>query len=150
MIGAAAIQPLVTARSEVSVQSLVRGHRHERWQRIAISSAKQCGRAVVPAVYEPRPFEAVIAAFAEIALPRPALMCIEPAATVDAVSLADLEDTPPREMTLLIGPEGGWTSEEIDAARGLVRRVTFGGRTVRADAMPLVAIAALLARWREM
>jgi 16S rRNA (uracil1498-N3)-methyltransferase len=55
MIGVAAIHPIVTARSEISLASLARGRRRERWERIAVSSAKQCGRAVVPSIAEPRP-----------------------------------------------------------------------------------------------
>src|ERR1044071_8552307 len=59
MMGVAAIQPVVTARSEVTLQSLIRGKRQERWARIAVSSAKQCGRAVVPVFLDPLDFEAV-------------------------------------------------------------------------------------------
>ena len=46
MLGLAAIQPIVTARSEVTLATLTRGARRERWHRVAVSSAKQCGRAV--------------------------------------------------------------------------------------------------------
>src|SRR6188472_2052782 len=56
MMGVAAILPLITARTEVSPAVLERGRRRERWQRIAVMSAKQCGRAVVPAVLEPVAF----------------------------------------------------------------------------------------------
>ena len=58
MMGAAEIQPVVTARTEVTRASLLRGRRRERWERIAVSSAKQCGRATVPrrgAVVRPYP-----------------------------------------------------------------------------------------------
>ena len=60
MMGVAAIQPIVTARSEVTRAALERGHRRERWQRVAVSSAKQCGRAVVPAVLEPVAFSTTV------------------------------------------------------------------------------------------
>ena len=59
MMGVAAIQPIVTVRSEVSLAALERGRRRDRWQRIAISSAKQCGRAVVPTMLDPRPLESL-------------------------------------------------------------------------------------------
>ena len=50
MLGVARIQPLLTARCEVPrVRSGDTG-RVDRWHRVAVSSAKQCGRAVVPDV----------------------------------------------------------------------------------------------------
>jgi 16S rRNA (uracil1498-N3)-methyltransferase len=149
MLGAAAIQPVVTARSEVSLAALQRGNRRERWERVAIASVKQCGRAVVPAVAEPIEFAALPDALRALHLPEPAFMLAEPAAGADALRLGDLDATPPREATLIIGPEGGWTSEEVERAAAVCRLVTLGGRTLRADAMASVAMAALFARWGE-
>ena len=54
MMGAAAIRPIVTRHSEASLAGLARGQRVERWRRVAVASAKQCGRAVVPEVLDPR------------------------------------------------------------------------------------------------
>ncbi len=149
MIGATAIQPVIAARSEVSGATLERGRRRERWERVAISSAKQCGRAVVPVILEPEPFEAIATLVDERQLPGPALMLVEPLATAAVASLADLDGPPPRETSLLIGPEGGWTADEIASASGRCRLITLGGRTIRGDAMALVAMAALFAKWGE-
>ncbi|MGE3404558.1 MAG: 16S rRNA (uracil(1498)-N(3))-methyltransferase [Vicinamibacterales bacterium] len=149
MLGVAAIHPIVTARTEVSLATLERGRRRERWQRIAVSSAKQCGRAVVPAVAEPADLDTLLARVRSMAVPGQALMCVEPdAAAGDLLSLADVPPAPPHEATLLIGPEGGWEPRELEAA-DVCRKLTLGGRTIRADAMPVVAIAALFARWGE-
>jgi 16S rRNA (uracil1498-N3)-methyltransferase len=149
MIGVAAIQPIVTARSEITTASLERGRRRERWQRVAVSSAKQCGRAVVPAILEPEPFDAIATLLDERQLPGPALMLVEPQAGSDAVSLRELDGRPPREASVLIGPEGGWTPDEIATASERCRLVTLGGRTIRGDAMALVATAALFVKWGE-
>ena len=149
MMGVAAVQPIVTARTEVTLQSLVRGRRQERWERIAVSSAKQCGRAVVPAILEPRTFDTVVASLAEMTLPGPCLMFVEPSAVADTVTVGDLDGTPPRETTVLVGPEGGWTPEELEKGAAVSRPVTLGGRTFRADAMPVVALTALFTRWGE-
>lgn len=149
MIGVAAIQPIVATRSEVTQASLARGRRRERWQRIAVSSAKQCGRALVPVILAPEPFEAVDAFIDDGQLPGPALMLTEPNAAADTVALGDLDAGPPREASLLIGPEGGWTAQEIAMASGRCRLVTLGARTIRGDAMALVAVSALFAKWGE-
>jgi 16S rRNA (uracil1498-N3)-methyltransferase len=150
MMGVAAVQPVVTARSEVSLQALLRGHRRERWERIAVSSAKQCGRAVVPAILEPRPFGDVAASLGSAAASGAALMFVEPAASAVAVSLSDLAETAPRKATVIVGPEGGWTPGEIETGTPVARLVTLGGRTLRADAMPIVALTALLTHWHEL
>jgi len=150
MMGVAAIQPLVTARSEVALAALQRGHRRARWQRIAVSSAKQSGRAVVPVVLEPRAFKDVSALLADMTPLGPGLMFVEPSAATDLLSLGDLGEAPPREATVLVGPEGGWTGEEIEAGFTACRLVTLGARTVRADAMAIVALTAIFTRWREL
>ena len=49
---------------------------------------------------------------------------------------------------MLIGPEGGWSSGELlRAAERGVALITLRAPTLRADAMPAVALAALLSRW---
>jgi len=149
MIGATAIQPVVTARSEVSAGTLERGHRRERWERIAVSSAKQCGRAVVPPVSEPVTLDVLIHKLLESWLSGPALMFVEPSASKAAVTLGELDVEPPKAASIVIGPEGGWTPEETQAATAVCRLVTLGGRTLRADAMATVALSALFARWGE-
>ena len=149
MLGAAAIQPVIAGRSETTRAALERGRRRERWERVAVSSAKQCGRAVVPAIHEPEPFEAIMELIDERQLPGPALMMIEPNASAETASLTDIDGPPPREASLLAGPEGGWTPDEIASASGRCRLITLGGRTIRGDAMALVAMAALFAKWGE-
>jgi 16S rRNA (uracil1498-N3)-methyltransferase len=149
MVGVAAIQPIVTSRTEVALTAIDRGRRRERWARVAVSSAKQSGRAVIPPVLEPVPFELMIRGLGQVTLPQPALMLVEPSAECDALTLSDLDPSAPREGTIVIGPEGGWTPEEIESASAVCRVVRLGGRTIRADAMGLVATAALFARWGE-
>ena len=159
MMGVVAIQPLVTARTEIALTALERGHRRERWQRIAVSSSKQCGRAVVPAVLAPCTLKDAAAALLELTRERtpennpekmpPGLMCVEPTASAEMLTLGDMEADPPLATTIVVGPEGGWSAEEISAGSSVCRLVTLGPRTLRADAMALVALTALFTRWRE-
>jgi 16S rRNA (uracil1498-N3)-methyltransferase len=143
MMGVAAIHPLVTGRSEVSLATLARGRRRERWARVAVSAAKQCGRAVVPSIAEPRQFNGSVTD-----LPGPLFILVEPT-TSAGVSLANLEPSVPERATLVVGPEGGWTPEELQVAAGLGTCITLGQRTLRADAMALVALSVMFARWGE-
>ncbi len=144
MLGAGVIQPVVTARTETSIAALSRARRAERWSRVAVSSVKQCGRAVVPDVREVLDLPRYLAA--ETADLR--LVLVEPRA--DAPSRLAGVSTP-QSAALLIGPEGGWTAEEIDAARRSgFHAVTLGQRTLRADAMPVAAIAVLQYLWGDL
>jgi 16S rRNA (uracil1498-N3)-methyltransferase len=149
MMGVAAIQPAVTARTEVSLATLIKGHRRERWQKIAISSAKQCGRATVPEVLEPCEFALIPPALADTALPGPVLILVEPSATIMAVAFRDLDPTVPSQAMVIVGPEGGWEPDEIEATSMICLPVTLGARTLRADAVAVVALSALFTIWKE-
>jgi len=154
MMGVAAVQPIVTARSDVTLASVQRGTRVERWGRIAVSSAKQCGRATVPAILEPRALESVLAALSSMTLPAPGLMFVEPGVLPPEggshSALGDLDSAPPRETTVILGPEGGWEPGEVERASAACRLVTLAAPTLRADAMALVALTALFTRWGEL
>ncbi len=144
MLGVTAIRPFVSARSEASVAALARGHRRERWERIAVASAKQCGRAVVPAIHEV--VDVATAMMADPAALR--LLLAEPAMAVPATTLSAIPA--PTEASLAIGPEGGWTNAEVAAATSAGWRVLrLGGRVLRADAAPAVALAACQAVWMD-
>lgn len=146
MLGVAAIRPLVTERTETTIAALDRGRRRERWERIAIASAKQCGRAVVPTIHPPHTLDEALAVRLD---DRAAYMLVEPGAA-SAVPMSALPDDQPDAATVFIGPEGGWTPGEIARAGATCRLLTLGGRTLRADAMPIVALTALFTRWGEL
>jgi len=149
MVGAAAIRPILTARTETTAAILEKGRRQERWERVAISAAKQCGRAIVPPILEPVTFDAFIAFLLDKWLAGPAIMLVEPGAIKSAVAFSELDVDAPKAATVLVGPEGGWTPEEIEASANACRRITMGGRTLRADTMGLIAISAVYSRWGE-
>ena len=144
MLGAARLMPFVAARSETRLATVRRGERSARWQRIAVAAAKQCGRAVVPAIDPVVDFGAVVTAAAD----EVRLLLVEPALAADARPITSVP--PPAAVTLAIGPEGGWTEAEVADARRLGwTAVRLGARTVRAAAMALVVLAACQAVWDE-
>lgn len=149
MMGVATIQPVVATRSEVRLSTLVRANKRERWQKIAVASAKQSGRALVPEVLEPIDYARIPPTLASIQMPGPALMFVEPGVHIIPLTLHELDAAPPSQAMVIIGPEGGWTPDEIDESSMACQFVTLGGRTLRSDAMPVVALSALFALWRE-
>ena len=141
MMGVAAIVPMVSAHVAVPARAWQTGRGPERWRRVAIASVKQCGRAVVPDIAEVQSFaEVMAAAHAELTL-----MAIEPAA---GAALEPLPERAPASALALIGPEGGWSQEEVERgiAGGSVP-VSLGPRTLRAETAPIVLLSSLWARW---
>lgn len=145
MLGVSAIQPLVTKRSETTIAALVQGARPDRWRRVALASAKQSRRAVLPEVRTPLTLESCL----DEPAPALRLMFVEPSADARVESLATLRSVPaPPDAGIFVGPEGGWVEEEWTAARERgVRLMSLGQRTLRADAVPIAAVSVLNFLW---
>lgn len=140
MLGVASVRPMMTTHADVPVSVVRDGGRVERWQRVAVSSVKQCGRAVVPAIAPVASLADVLAAddsAVRIILAEPALGTTTPPVKELVRGAAS--------VLLLVGPEGGWDRAEFELAVSMgCRPLTLGGRTLRADAAPLVALSVLL------
>jgi 16S rRNA (uracil1498-N3)-methyltransferase len=146
MLGVTSIRPVVSERSEIGLAALAKGTRIARWQRIAVASAKQCGRAVVPEIYAAAPLDWYLAEKSTATR----VMCVEPSAALGEVH--PVQTIPrPASIHLMIGPEGGWAVSEVAAAHdsGAIL-MSLGARTLRADAVPIVALTALLTTWGEL
>jgi 16S rRNA (uracil1498-N3)-methyltransferase len=146
MLGVSRLMPIETEHCEMPARRVTASGRVARWQRIAVASAKQCGRAVAPEVTEPRRLAACLGAFEgtdRYLLVEPGLVYPggEPAAGASPPS-------PPPSALLVVGPEGGWAPDEVALAMAAAcRPLTLGPRTLRADAAALVGLTALQALW---
>ena len=60
MLGAVAIAPVTTARTVVPSRASAAASVVERWRRVALASAKQCGRSVLPAIVAARALDAAL------------------------------------------------------------------------------------------
>ena len=111
-------------------RSVARGERLERWATICREAAMLAARLRVPEVSVASSLDAVIGAEEH-----PVMLVREAPRR-----LADLSD--PRDLTLLVGPEGGWTERELALADVTA---TLGPRNLRADTAALVGLAVALA-----
>ena len=146
MLGVAAIHPVVSERAETSMAAMARSNRLARWERIAVSSVKQCGRAVLPAIHPATPLEWCWTE--KTAAVR--VMCVEPSAGF--ADVLPVQKVPKAAAVhLIVGPEGGWSVTEVAAAHhsGAIL-MSLGERTLRADAVPIVGLTALLTTWGEL
>jgi 16S rRNA (uracil1498-N3)-methyltransferase len=140
MLPAAALELVLTRCTEAGAYSFTlvqaersvgRGARPERWGAIAREASMLAGRLRVPEVTGPFGFEEAWARAAEpFLLQRDAPR-----------QLANLRE--PRDITLFIGPEGGWSQAELARAGELT--LGLGPRNLRADTAALVALAVALA-----
>lgn len=139
MLGAIAIAPIVTARTVVPARASASAPVVERWRRVALASAKQCGRSVLPAIAAARPLEAALRDAAWAGATR-LILCEPDVAGGDAVRRVD----PPAlqgQVVVVSGPEGGWTPEEAARAVDLGWQPwTCSPLTLRAETAPIVAL----------
>ena len=146
MLGVAAVQPVATRRTDVPMKAVKQGGRQERWDRTVVSSVKQSGRAVIPAVHAAVDFGELLRSTGG----RTRLMFVEPGGARVA-DVTSLEGQRPSEAIVLIGPEGGWDPQELtDAAAAGVTLLSFGGRVLRADAAGAAVISVLRYVWRDL
>jgi 16S rRNA (uracil1498-N3)-methyltransferase len=133
-LGVARIVPFVSARSVV--RSLPDAKR-ERWMRVAREAAETARRGRVPEIEEPRDWEKLFDA-----LEAPVLVAWE------SEVLVKLRDAVPdtAQLSLVIGPEGGLSMEEIALARdyGAVT-VSLGPRNLRSETAAVAAVAQVTA-----
>jgi 16S rRNA (uracil1498-N3)-methyltransferase len=100
-LGVSRFVPLQTARSVVHPTG---AGKRDRWIRIATESAKQSRRAGVMQIDELTRVESLLAQL------KAAVFCTT---ANDAISIREIALAPFDSLTILIGPEGGWTQEEI-------------------------------------
>ena len=119
--------------------------KNERYNRIALEAAKQCGRGVLPDVALPLPnFGAVCRSFDQYDL---VLFCYECGGAPLRQLLADAKPADGQKLRLAIvtGAEGGFAAEEAEmAAKAGAKTVGLGPRILRCETAPLAVLSAVM------
>lgn len=139
-LGASIFVPVVTRRCVARLDGAKEiAKKTERWQRIAEEAAKQCGRAVIPEVKVPVSLKEALSCAEGLKL-----FCYEGEGTVPLTEVLAAGETPDT-VSVFIGPEGGFSEEEVQAAKdchaemcGLGRRIL---RTETASAFVLSCLS---------
>jgi 16S rRNA (uracil1498-N3)-methyltransferase len=141
-VGAAAFVPVISSRSLVQERGDA-AKKLERWGRIVREAAEQSQRGIVPEVRAPVKFEAALQDGSSYHL---RLIPWEgEQATGLRQALAGLQNISSPTLAVFIGPEGGFSVEEIEAARGAgFQPVTLGRRILRMETAAVVAAALIL------
>jgi 16S rRNA (uracil1498-N3)-methyltransferase len=134
-IGVAAIAPVITGRS--LVRDAPDERRYVRWRAILHEAAEQCGRGVIPELLPVQPLATAL----EKTHGRRVMAYEGERGCLLGAALADR----PSEVALFVGPEGGYTPEEVvSAQRSGTHVVTLGPRVLRAETAALVGAALVL------
>ena len=137
-LGARAIVPLDSDRSQIRLDATRAARKHEHWLRIAESACAQSGRVWLPALHPLKPLRAFVAE----ALPgRRLVLAPGSPMPLSAAGVARGDS-----LTLLAGPESGFSEAELALATAAgFQPVSLGPRILRTETAGLAAIAALQA-----
>ncbi|MGI9291500.1 MAG: 16S rRNA (uracil(1498)-N(3))-methyltransferase [Gammaproteobacteria bacterium] len=141
-LGVYEIQPVLTHRSVVKLDADRASKRVEHWRRVAISAAEQSGRVFVP----------------EILAPQTLLNALEEETESTWKFLLDPQAEKANEkilqgdtITLLTGPEGGFTEEERQAgSQAGFTLMALGPRVLRSETAPVSALSILQHQFGDM
>ena len=135
-LGVRSILPLVTEYVELRPERY--SGKAGRWEKIVFEAVKQSGRSIVPILEPPT-------SFAE-ALERDGTKIL-----FDADTPPSTTGQPDNPTTLFIGPEGGWSADELRLARAagcLFQRL--GPRRLRAETAAIAAVSVLASRFGDL
>jgi 16S rRNA (uracil1498-N3)-methyltransferase len=128
-LGVAQIVPVATRRSQVR-----QTRKHDRWQKIALEASRQSYRTSVPEVMEPVAFDKFLVGAGPL---KGCIFWEEGGASLRGMKL-DASEEP---FIVAIGPEGGFTEDEVTMARGKGLDVaSLGSRILRAETATVSAI----------
>jgi 16S rRNA (uracil1498-N3)-methyltransferase len=134
-LGATGIIPVQAARSVLRLAGERADKKLEHWRQVVIAACEQCGRNRLPFVAPVQSLAACLSQKAERLILVPGG---EPLSAIQTV---------PSSVHLLIGPEGGWSDEELALClRAGSRTVGLGPRVLRTETAGLAALAALQMR----
>ncbi|SFL33258.1 16S rRNA (uracil1498-N3)-methyltransferase [Paenibacillus sp. 1_12] len=156
-IGAARFIPFISERTVVQLDAKKEGKRVERWQKIAKEAAEQAHRNRVPVVDTPLSWKALLQ---QAELADAAWICYEKEnglqlrQQIQAALSNRHEDgtgTNKIKLLLIVGPEGGFSEREIEAAEAAgCRSISLGKRILRTETAAMVGLTCILYESGEM
>jgi len=139
-LGVHAITPITTERSQVHLPTDRLAKRLQHWQQIVIAACEQCGRTVIPQVFEPMD----LAGFADRVTGVTIALCPGDFQPLDLAPVST-------QVSLLVGPEGGFSDGEISLFQYKeFFLATTGPRILRTETAACTGLAILQSSWGDM
>jgi 16S rRNA (uracil1498-N3)-methyltransferase len=145
-LGAQSIAPFSSEHTVPKLDARKIAQRSERWRKIALSAAKQCGRVRIPEILPVGNFRALV----EQSSPRASrLLFWEQESRQSLDEIRRNEDG--QEFFIMIGPEGGFSRQEAElAVEHGFQTVRLGPRTLRAETAAVAALSAVQLLWGDL
>ena len=147
-LGVRTIIPVQSRQSIVQLKADRVEAQTARWQRIALEAAQQSEQWRVPAIASPLSLSSGAIQVSSYSL---ALILTERRDRSMTLSRIELPTSPETSILVLVGPEGGWTQEEVAGAEKMgCLPITLGPKILRAETAAMVAIGILQHRLGEL
>lgn len=141
-LGAVRIVPVQTKRTVVKLDAKKEQLRRKRWTAISESAAKQSGRGIVPEIGAVTDFSQALAEAAELDV---CLIPYELAQGMDRTKELINSLRPGEDIAVFIGPEGGFSGEEIQqAVCAGINPVTLGKRILRTETAGMTVLSIIM------
>jgi 16S rRNA (uracil1498-N3)-methyltransferase len=138
-LGVAKIVPLIARRTD-SHLAAASHKRLERWRKIAVQSAEQSRRCLVPEIYLPTKLQDA----AE--MPASLRMLLNESEEQDTLARVLATHQGGRDILLAVGPEGGWTEDELQIFHNKGwRSASLGSTILRTETAAIASLAIVLA-----
>jgi 16S rRNA (uracil1498-N3)-methyltransferase len=146
-IGAAEIAPIISDRTVVHLDSGSVTQKQSKWQQIAVEAAKQCGQNWLPHVHAPRKLSEFLSAAQDQSFDLQLIGSLQPDAQHLKKVLADHaseHQRRPRNVLMLVGPEGDFTPAELAVARRHgCQPITLGPIILRVETAAIYCLSIL-------
>ena len=140
-LGVTSLTPLYSRFSEVKIKN--KNHLENKlhhWEKVVLNASQQCGRLSLPQVREPINLtELIEKSESDIFL------------LLDSSGSRNLNDISfKKDFYLVVGPEGGFSDEELEYSSKKTEIITLGPRTLRAETAPVVALSILQSKFGDL
>lgn len=141
-LGVYEVIPVITARAVVKLDAKKEASKQKRWQTIAESAAKQSKRMVIPEIHSVMKFSEAVNYAEELDI---RFIPYELAENMAHTKKLFEQIEPGQSIGIFIGPEGGFTPEEIELAMNhQVQPITLGKRILRTETAGMTVLSILM------
>lgn len=141
-LGATEIYPVINERTIVKIEDKKVVQKTERWNKISEAAAKQSGRMIIPQVYEPVTYDKALKIAAELDY---VLIPYENAEGILYSANCISESVQMGSIGIFIGPEGGFSNEEVEKATDMGAKViSLGKRILRTETAGLTTLSLIM------
>jgi 16S rRNA (uracil1498-N3)-methyltransferase len=142
-LGISEIMPVQAQRSVAKLTGARADKRTEHWRSVAISACEQCGRNDLPQIHAPQELNAWLLSMRNV--PGTKFILLPGGATQ-----LQTQPKPQDSVTLVIGPEGGFSTDEANVAQQMgFAPVLLGPRVLRTETAAIAGISALQTLWGD-